>query len=204
MKYFLDTEFHEYEITDILHKKVPTIELISIGIVAEDEREYYRVSNSFSFDAACANEWLKLNVVIPIIHELAPAVEIEDDIRPHTLFWKVADAIEGHDRTAEPNKIAEEILKFIGDDEQPEFFGYYCDYDWVVFCWLYGRMIDLPKHFPMYCRDLKQMLDERAAITGLTLDDIKAEVSYPKQENEHNALADARWNKQLYDFIRKL
>jgi hypothetical protein len=25
---------------------------------------------------------------------------------------------------------------------------------------LFGRMIDLPKGFPMYCKDLKQMLDE--------------------------------------------
>lgn len=25
---------------------------------------------------------------------------------------------------------------------------------------------------------------------------------YPKQENEHNALADARWNKKLYEFLQ--
>jgi len=24
---------------------------------------------------------------------------------------------------------------------------------------------------------------------------------YPKQENEHNALDDARWNKALYEFL---
>lgn len=27
---------------------------------------------------------------------------------------------------------------------------------------------------------------------------------YPKQENEHNALADARWNKKLYEFLKQL
>ena len=27
---------------------------------------------------------------------------------------------------------------------------------------------------------------------------------YPKQTNEHNALADARWNKQLYNFLNTL
>ena len=27
---------------------------------------------------------------------------------------------------------------------------------------------------------------------------------YPKQSNEHNALADARWNKQLYNFLNTL
>lgn len=27
---------------------------------------------------------------------------------------------------------------------------------------------------------------------------------YPKQENEHNALADALWNQQLHEFLNKL
>ena len=27
---------------------------------------------------------------------------------------------------------------------------------------------------------------------------------YPKQTNEHNALADARWNFELYKFLQKL
>lgn len=26
--------------------------------------------------------------------------------------------------------------------------GYYADYDWVAFCQLFDRMIDLPKDFP--------------------------------------------------------
>ena len=28
--------------------------------------------------------------------------------------------------------------------------------------------------------------------------------NYPKQINEHNALADARWNFELYKFLQKL
>ena len=28
--------------------------------------------------------------------------------------------------------------------------------------------------------------------------------NYPKQTNEHNALADARWNYELYKFIKQL
>ena len=27
---------------------------------------------------------------------------------------------------------------------------------------------------------------------------------YPKQTNEHNALADAKWNYKLYKFLNKL
>ncbi len=94
----------------------------------------------------------------------------------------------------------------------PEFYGYYCDYDWVVFCQLFGKMIDLPKGFPMYCRDLKQELDnvDLKKINGDIflnpdwLSDIKDHPKYPKQVNEHSALFDARFNKQLHQFLNEL
>ena len=91
-----------------------------------------------------------------------------------------------------------------------EFYGYYSDYDWVVFCWLFGRMIDLPEGFPMYCIDLKQELDNKADRLRLPntelskeqmIETIKGTANYPKQTNEHNALSDARWNYELYKFL---
>ena len=33
---------------------------------------------------------------------------------------------------------------------------------------------------------------------------IKSLSHYPKQSNEHNALADAKWNKELHNFIKSL
>lgn len=76
-------------------------------------------------------------------------------------------------------------------------------------------MIDLPDGFPMYCIDLKQELnrivsnyyDRVGAIKkdfNSTLEDIKSFDSYPKQTNEHNALSDARWNKEFYNFLNTL
>lgn len=76
--------------------------------------------------------------------------------------------------------------------DNPIFYGYYADYDWVVFCWIFGRMIDLPKGFPMYCRDLKQMMDEK---------DLSSEwknKNCPDPKDEHSALADAKWNHKLF------
>ena len=104
-------------------------------------------------------------------------------------------------------------------ENKPEFYGYYCDYDWVVFCWLFGKMIDLPNGFPMYCIDLKQELDRKLNSIVLPckgyypnpndnlstkLREIKAYSNYPKQTNEHSAIHDARWNKQLYEFLNTL
>lgn len=52
MRYWFDTEFDE---------RGPIIHLISIGIVAEDGREYYAICADY--DEAGANDWLKQNVL---------------------------------------------------------------------------------------------------------------------------------------------
>lgn len=114
-----------------------------------------------------------------------------------------------------------------------EFYGYYADYDWVVFCWLFGKMKDLPKGFPMYCIDLKQEIDSKINLMkkyrvtstlklevidflsgkNITFEEaekmdwdkwFKKHIKYPKQTNEHNALADAKWNFELYKFLNTL
>jgi hypothetical protein len=158
MRYFLDTEFIEPGIHPI-----PTIELISIGLVCEDDREYYAFAQGF--DRTGASDWVKDNVFLYLPEAGDP-------------LWKKREVIK------------QDILDFIGDDPNPRFYGYYADYDWVVFCWLFGRMIDLPRAFPKYCLDLKQMLYE---------------IGNPKvpfqSENEHNALSDAKWNKKVFDFV---
>lgn len=153
MKYFLDTEFIE------AGRSVP-VTLISIGIVAEDGREFYAVSADF--DPNSASEWVRENVL------------------PHL----------GDARRSAVAEIALEVLKFIGNDAKPEFWGYYADYDWVVFCQMFGTMMDLPKGWPMYCRDLKQRCDDLG------------NPELPKQAStEHNALEDARWNRTAHAFL---
>ncbi len=96
------------------------------------------------------------------------------------------------------------------DVEKPKFYAYYCSYDWVVFCWIFGKMIDLPKSFPMYCRDLQQIKDEvferrllksKENFKDFELPPIKTWNNYPTQENEHNALDDAKWNMKLHKFL---
>ena len=90
------------------------------------------------------------------------------------------------------SEIASDILKFIGMDTKPKFWGYFADYDWVLFCQLFGKMIDLPPTFPMFCWDLKQEMDRLG-------------VSKPLIEGcgpEHHALSDARWNKAFYTYLQ--
>jgi hypothetical protein len=88
-------------------------------------------------------------------------------------------------------QIADEVLRFVRD-EKPEFWGYFADYDWVVFCQLFGRMVDLPKGFPMFCMDLKQW----ARQSGV---DLKSAV--PQPPNAHNAIADAMWMREAHGYL---
>ncbi len=121
---------------------------------------------------------------------------VEDD---HVKKWK------------EDNPGYKEILK-----KPTQFYAYFADYDWVAFCWLFGRMIDLPKGFPMYCIDLKQISDEiyikrkelyyreKKGQGGCFINKMSDHGDYPRQHNEHNALADARWNYELYKFLKEV
>jgi hypothetical protein len=172
VKYFLDTEFIE---------DGKTIDLISIGIVAEDGRELY-IENQDA-DLSKASAWVKGNV---IPHLWSQQAEMSTE-KIKANAWVRDGGIGGLHRH---KRIGSEVRLFIGDDPAPQFWGYYADYDWVVFCQLFGTMMDLPKGFPMYCRDIKQLCDDLG------------NPKLPEQgKGEHHALADARWNKQAYEFL---
>src|SRR4051812_13765669 len=81
-------------------------------------------------DLSRANDWVKQNVIVHL---------------------------RGGDFLRTRADIAEQIREFMG--EKPEIWAYYADYDWVALCQLYGTMMQLPKGWPMYCRDLKQWCD---------------------------------------------
>jgi hypothetical protein len=169
-RWFLDTEFNE---------DGRTIELISIALVSEGGREYY--AHSADYDPAACNDWVKANVLPYLENEpRVPRKRIAEDIRALVL----SDA----DATVE---LASGARMLVGERSSvvPEFWAYYADYDWVALCQLYGPMIALPDGFPMYCRDLKQLMDE----SGVT-----KETPLPAQENEHSALDDARWVRKTW------
>lgn len=301
MNYYIDTEFLEgtqkekFPISLFRKETKPTIDLISIGIVSEDDREYYAISKDFNleeawnrYDLKTTNGdinpikyrrygqtlpfpylekvyWIRENVLKPIWLELTSKehgwnhkVLLENlkgdfsDIKSMT-FKNLKKLIKKYGKTNK--QISEEIIEFTEPTNRyyslegekrfthgsiaagnpfkeedikknnliyhypasnPKFYAYYADYDWVVFCWLFGKMMDLPKGFPMYCRDLKQDYDffntnfierkKQNAVGNIhkSINELKDFKDYPKQENNHNALADARWNKKLHEFLNKI
>lgn len=144
------------------------LQLISIALVRQDGgKEFYAVSSEF--DPEMCHSWVKLNVLPKLTG--VPVPDTRDNIR------KALEA-------------------FIGQDgESPEFWGYFADYDWVLFCQLWGRMLDLPKGWPHLCFDLRQEM----ARWGLTKD------NFPPQDRatQHHALHDARWERDAWMLLQR-
>lgn len=194
MKFYIDTEFSE---------QPGSIKLISIGIISEWGDTFYAESSEIKKEDC--NDWVQENVL------------------PKLYFWGKTDAVEMIEVSPEKKieafsrTVIIQHAKVFGDSaaikkqllnwfdlciqNRPiagfEFWAYFADYDWVVFCWIFGRMIDLPEHFPKYCLDLKQEM-HRSKLSG----DWKRE-KCPDPINEHNALTDAVWNKKLHEEIMK-
>lgn len=198
MKYFIDTEFKEYfkqhRILGIpVGYKTPTIDLISIGIVCEDGSSYYALNKECDLSEVCKDPWLWKNVITPIYTE-----HVHGDARNYVGLndSNVKSIFNSFGKTRK--EITNEVTAFIHTDSPIEFYGYFADYDWVVFCQLFGRMLDLPKGFPMYCRDLKQIMDDKGLDWGWK------QKNCPDPKGEHNAFVDAKWNLELYKKIIKV
>ncbi len=123
MKYFYDTEFHD---------DGTTIDLISIGIIANDGREYYAVNAEADWARIRQHDWLPDNVVAHL---------------PHPGEWKPKA------------QIKREVTAFLLAAGKPELWAWFAAYDHVVLSQLFGRMLDLPEGIPMYTHDLRAYLD---------------------------------------------
>lgn len=180
MRYQFDTEFLE---------DGKTIDFISIGMVAEDGRELYRVSAEFNTRKVAANDWLMENVMTSIDHETFVVSE----------GWGmpiIRDLIVTDPAKRPVPMIAADIVEFIGDDPDPELWAWYSAYDHVCLAQIFGRMIDLPENIPMFTNDIKTLSRRIKKLTG-------KEPFFPKQPaGKHNALDDARWNVVRYDYAQ--
>lgn len=124
-RYFYDTEFIE---------DGRTIDLVSIGIVAEDGREFYAVSTEF--DPAPAVPWVREHVLAQLPSPSHPA-------------WRGREAIR------------DGVLAFLGAGEgHRELWAWYGAYDHIALCQLWGPMTALPRALPRFTRDLRQLWEE--------------------------------------------
>lgn len=124
-RWYYDTEFLE---------DGKTIELLSIGLIADTGESYYAVNEDFPMVRGRADPFLKQHVL--------PKIGSAMFFRPR-------------------RKIAAQVQELLVSDVagQPvELWADFGAYDHVVLCQLFGRMVDLPKGIPWFTHDLCQEL----------------------------------------------
>lgn len=167
---FYDTEFLE---------DGKTIELISIGMVADtgDEQDYYYAVNlEMPEKRIWKHEWLMANVV--------PGLPQTGNPRSKWLYNY------GSIYATSKKNIRDEVSDFIARFPDPELWAWYGAYDHVCLAQLFGSMIGLPDHIPMYTNDLMQ---EWSRLGRPRL---------PKQSSGiHNALEDAKHNRKRAEYL---
>ncbi len=129
MRYFYDTEFIE---------DGRSIELISIGVVAEDGREYYGVSSEFNPQRA--GSWVRAHVLPKL-----PS--------PASKLWRTRAQIRSD---------LETFFDIDGDDDI-ELWAWIAAYDHVVLCQLWGPMTHLPPAMPRFTHELRQFWEDRGS-----------------------------------------
>jgi hypothetical protein len=141
-----DTEFVEQGPTQ-------PIRLLSIGMVADNGDELYRVlHDSVAMAHAIAHPWLRENVVPHLPVRLPTGSDF---------MWRWDTRHPDYGLLRNRFDLADEVLDFVrchGDDDS-ELWAWYAAYDHVALCQLWGTMADLPEAIPMYTHDLKQEAD---------------------------------------------
>jgi hypothetical protein len=121
VRFFYDCEFIE---------DGTTIDLVSIGVVAEDGREFYAVSTDF--DPSKAIDWVRRNVLDKLPSPADPA-------------WRSRE------------RIRDDLLAFLLDGgESIELWAWMASYDHVVLAQLWGDMRKLPRAIPRFTHELRQ------------------------------------------------
>ncbi|WP_297003926.1 polyadenylate-specific 3'-exoribonuclease AS [uncultured Corynebacterium sp.] len=161
MRYFYDTEFIE---------DGRTIDLVSIGVVAEDGREFYAVSSDFN--ERRAGDWVRRNVLPQLPPRSDPAWMPRSVLRERLYGFLLPDHTPG-DRL--PASLRPEMWAWLGA------------YDHVAFAQLWGDMTGLPRELPRFPHELRQLWEDAGR------------PQLPEEPaNAHDALADARFNVVKY------
>lgn len=161
VRFFYDTEFIE---------DGRTIDLVSIGIVAEDGREFYAVSTDF--DERRAGHWVRRNVLPQLPPRSDPAWMSRSTLRERLYAF----LLPGH----RPGD-------WLAAAERPEMWAWIGAYDHIAFAQLWGDMTGLPRELPRFTRELRQLWEDAGR------------PQLPEEPtNAHDALADARFNVVKY------
>ncbi len=180
MRVFYDTEFIE---------DGRTVDLISIGMVAEDGRELYCVAEEIEADPLYTrigrHRWLMQNVIPHL-----PLRERDPIEQPRAQYAGRFHLDPGDNRIMPRRMIRNSVREFLAESRRDgplELWASYGAYDHVALAQLFGPMVNLPEGVPMFTHDLQQFAAGRELIG--------------QEGTEHDALADARWIRDAYNAL---
>lgn len=176
MNFWYDTEFVEDGIT---------ICPVSFAMVSEDERTLYLINKQFMNDFWYGDPhyWKETTLVQPsqwVVDNVLDKID-ERDVELYGV---------NHEEWGDA------IYKFLTakvSSTPIELWGHYAAYDHLVYCQAFGKMIDLPEPLPMFTND-------DMTIRGVGKDAQPYPLRFPEIYPEHDALADARYQKLCWEF----
>lgn len=182
MKYFIDTEF----------EPTPPATMLSFAIVREDgEKAYWEVEGvadkaEFFFPTLFVRDH-----VLPRLYcrraGYGPHTCVSDEYFTNTYLYMLVKNLD---------QIRRYLVEFVGDDEDPQFYAWYGAQDWIFIIQMFeGQFSNLPKNWPGYYHELKVMVND------LNVSKEKLLEAVPKPHDAHFALADAFWNRDVYDLL---
>jgi len=160
MKLFFDTEFTG------LHQKTT---LLSIGIVDENGREFYRELDDY--DQSQINDWLKDNVIAKFKNEGSVNMGM---LKEDLLEW----------------------LKVYDYGEKIEVWSDCLAYDWVLFCEIFGGAFEVPKNIYYIPFDICTLMKIKGVDPDISRE---AYAGFDEDSSKHNALHDAEAIKICYE-----
>ena len=208
---FFDTEFIEDS---------NTLDLISIGLHVGGNGGYstfYAINEEANYEAAYKNSWVRLNVLLPIYEDCLKTkygcgtfinlLKIEYDINDDTptlivsgdqkvlgehpfTYLNLTKEISRYGKSLK--RIRADLQKWLLNFKSVQLYGYYCAYDFTLFCRIFDGLLNLPDNVIQYPIDLKVMSEHYKNITG--------GLAFP-EGSRHNALEDAILNKEFFEEI---
>ena len=184
MNIFMDSEFCGLQ---------KDTQLISIGLISEDGREFY--AEFASINTELLDDWIIENVLM----NTAKYGEVnETDI--------VINESDYHFGTKE--EIQEELKEWLSQFDEVQLVSDVCHYDMVLFIDIFGSAFDLPENVSPVCYDINQDIasyyeESQKDAFNRNREDILEEKGITIVGQKHNSLYDARVIQQIYNILRE-
>ena len=191
MKIFLDSEFTKLDKDG---------ELISLGLVTEDNREFYAEFNDY--DENQIDDWLQENVINNLVFK---DVLIELNGRDTYAHYDVSllSIPKSKKVTIKSCKhtIGEYIKKFLEIYKDVEIWSDCLAYDCMLFCNIFGGALKIPNNIYYIPFDIATLMKIKGVDPDINREEF---INNSVKGNKHNALYDAKVIKACYEKLMEM